>query len=636
MKKGTWRPSSAVTPEGTDNAGYEREEQNEQNEQKRPVPDFSAVTLSSEKTDTRPAREQWSNGHEFLLSCISMAVGVGNVWRFPFVALDNGGGAFLIPYIFVLVFIGKPLYYMEFCLGQFASYGSVKVWEISPAFRGIGYGQAISTWAVSTFYVTLMALCVFYFFASFKSVLPWSLCGVWAAEECVDSARNVTFGRNTSYVTAAEEYFVKEVLQTDPLGLQSGLGAPEWRLSLCLLFSWLLLFVVQCKGVKSSGKAAYFTALFPYVVLFIMLGRGVTLPGASKGILFFITPRWEKLLEPGVWYAAVDQAFFSLSVGFGVIIMLASYNDFRHNVYRDATIISFADTFTSLLAGFTIFAILGHLAELLGVEVQDVVKGGGTSLAFVSYPDVLARFQYVPQLFSVLFFLMLFTLGVGSAAAYNGCVITVICDQFPHVKRWLVTLGVCVVGFFVGLLYVTPQGQHILTLVNHYGGGVSIIFLMILELVAVMWVYGFSNFIRDIEFMLKRKTGLYWKICWIFFNPIFLGVVFVYSQIVAKPLTYGAYVFSSFETGMGLALAAFACLMVPIFFVVELLKARRGASSWWDAVKQSFKPSEEWCPSDPVLRQEYRIFRASETAALEGIDNPVIAKYQMQIRTRHK
>lgn len=87
---------------------------------------------------------------------------------------------------------------------------------------------------------------------------------------------------------------------------------------------------------------------------------------------------------------------------------------------------------------------------------------------------------------------------------------------------------------------------------------------------------------------------------------------------------------------MGLALAAFACLMVPIFFVVELLKARRGASSWWDAVKQTFKPSEEWCPSDPVLRQEYRIFRASETATIEGIDNPIIAKYQMQIRTRHK
>lgn len=121
------------------------------------------------------------------------------------------------------------------------------------------------------------------------------------------------------------------MLQTDPLGLQSGLGAPEWRLSLCLLFSWLLLFVVQCKGVKSSGKAAYFTALFPYVVLFIMLGRGVTLPGASKGILFFITPRWEKLLEPGVraawrgcvscgWMIFVDLLL--VVVGFSVRIVL--------------------------------------------------------------------------------------------------------------------------------------------------------------------------------------------------------------------------------------------------------------------------------------------------------------------------
>lgn len=171
-----------------------------------------------------------------------------------------------------------------------------------------------------------------------------------------------------------------------------------------------------------------------------------------------------------MWYAAVDQAFFSLSVGFGVVIVLASYNTFRHDVYRDATIISIADTFTSLLAGFTTFSILGHLAELLGVEVSQVVKGGGTSLAFISYPDTLARFQYVPQVFSVLFFLMMFTLGLGSATAYNNVVITILRDRFPHIQQWKVTLSVCVVGFLVGLLYTTPQGQHVLTLVNHYGG----------------------------------------------------------------------------------------------------------------------------------------------------------------------
>lgn len=90
------------------------------------------------------------------------------------------------------------------------------------------------------------------------------------------------------------------MLKKDEMGLINGIEAPEWRLTLCLLFSWVVLFVVLAKGVQSSGKAAYFTALFPYLVLFIMLIRGATLPGAIKGVEFFIKPRWEKLKEPEV------------------------------------------------------------------------------------------------------------------------------------------------------------------------------------------------------------------------------------------------------------------------------------------------------------------------------------------------
>ena len=160
--------------------------------------------------------------------------------------------------------------------------------------------------------------------------------------------------------------------------------------------------------------------------------------------------------------------------------MFSSYNGFRHNVFRDATIISITDTLTSLLAGFTIFSILGHLAHQLGVEVKDVLKEGGTTLAFVSYPDVLARFTFAPQFFAGMFFLMLFTLGVGSASALTGCVITIICDDFPAFKKPLVTLGVCIAGLLMGLFYVTPQGQYILTLVDHYGG-VSIIINKLLD-----------------------------------------------------------------------------------------------------------------------------------------------------------
>ncbi|XP_071521737.1 LOW QUALITY PROTEIN: sodium-dependent nutrient amino acid transporter 1-like [Panulirus ornatus] len=608
--------------EGKINAAFEPSDEEKQK------PGSVEVTVAEESSGTE--RQQWSSPVEFLLSCIAMSVGLGNVWRFPFVALKNGGGAFLIPYILVLLLIGKPLYYMELCMGQFSSFGSVKVWEVAPAFRGVGYGQALATWAVVTYYVSLMGLTIYYFFASFTAVLPWSVCGSWASNTtCVDASTNVTvleetLGINASSLsTAAEEYFTKEVLQKDEMGLANGIDAPEWRLSLCLLFSWVVLFLVLAKGVQSSGKAAYFTALFPYLVLFIMLIRGATLPGAYKGVKYFITPRWEELLKPGVWFAAVNQSFFSLSVGFGSIIMFSSYNSFRHNVYRDAAIISVTDTLTSLLAGFTTFAILGHLADQLGVDVESVIKGGGTSLAFVSYPDVLSRFQYVPQLFSVLFFLMLFTLGVGSASALTGCIITIICDEFPHFKKWLVTLLVCVAGFLLGLFYVTPQGQFILELINYYGGEFMIFILVVLEVAAVHWVYGLKKFCRDIEFMLNRKTGIYWKFCWAFLIPVLLAIIFVYSQATAKPLKVGSYTFGPGANGFGIFLAVLAFTMVPIFFIVEVIRRRNGSTSLWEAVKDTFKPTAEWCPKDPVLRQEYRQFIANNKPALEGIDNPI-------------
>lgn len=125
----------------------------------------------------------------------------------------------------------------------------------------------------------------------------------------------------------------REVLKEKD-NIDDGIGTPDWRLSLCLLASWLFIYFTIIKGVKSSGKVAYFTAIFPYIVLIILLIRGVTLPGAWEGIKYFLKPKWEKLYEPGVWYAAVSQCFFSLNTGFGSIIMFASYNPFHHNIYR--------------------------------------------------------------------------------------------------------------------------------------------------------------------------------------------------------------------------------------------------------------------------------------------------------------
>ncbi|XP_042205154.1 sodium-dependent nutrient amino acid transporter 1-like isoform X2 [Homarus americanus] len=152
-------------------------------------------------------KQQWARPIEFLLSCIAMSVGLGNVWRFPKTAYDNGGGAFLIPYLFILTFIGRPLYFMELSMGQFSSYGGVKMWKVVPAAKGVGYGQMIATWSVVTYYCAIMGMTVFYFLMSFNKVLPWSFCDYdsWADENCVDAAGNFSFSNESE--SSSEQYF---------------------------------------------------------------------------------------------------------------------------------------------------------------------------------------------------------------------------------------------------------------------------------------------------------------------------------------------------------------------------------------------------------------------------------------------
>ena len=238
-----------------------------------------------------------------------------------------------------------------------------------------------------------------------------------------------------------------------------------------------------------------------------------------------------------VWYAAVTQSFFSLSVGFGALFTYSSYNGFSHNVYRDALIISFTDTFTSLLAGFTIFSVLGNLAKELDVPVEKVIKSG-TGLAFISYPMAIAKFDYVPQLFSVLFFLMLITLGLGSATGLTSAVIAIIADNKPQWNKTYVTAFVCLAGFLIGTVYLTPGGQFILNLVDFYGGGFMIFALAVLEVVAITYVYGMRRVLDDIKFMLGIDLNMYWKFCWGFLIPAALSFFFVYFTATFDRIQY--------------------------------------------------------------------------------------------------
>ncbi|KAI8043630.1 hypothetical protein M5D96_004963 [Drosophila gunungcola] len=637
-------------------------------------------------------RATWGKGVEFLMSCIAMSVGLGNVWRFPFTALDNGGGAFLIPYLIVLFLIGKPIYYLEMVIGQFSSRGSVKVFDLCPAMKGVGVGQVISISMVTTYYVAIMGITLRYLYDSFRNPLPWSECRPewqsfcvssslgntsqlgstspvpvdmaqqqpvasaelyflsidchqervgagqafqvfmlstyyaalvaiigryfiesfrnplpWAtcrAEwgiHCINSApdagnwsqaesddlgpKNYTMkSQNDRVITSSEWYFVKEVLHETP-NIEHGIGLPNWELVIGLFVAWACVFLIIRRGVKSSGKASYFLALFPYVIMGVLLVRAVTLPGSLDGIYYFIKPQWGKILDPKVWYAAVTQCFYSLSVCFGNIIMYSSFNKFGHNVHRDAAIVTGLDTMTSLLAGFTIFGILGHLAHEIGTDdIGSVVKAAATDL-------------------SVLFFLMLFVLGIGSNIAMTSCSVTAIRDRFPNFKQWQCSLLIAVVSFLIGLMYITPGGQYMLTLVDFFGASMIALVLGIAELYTIGWIYGTDRLCKDIEFMLGRKVGLYWRLCWSVFTPLIMTVILIYFYATYEPLTYNNIIYPNWAYSIGWCITAFGILQLPIWMIVAII--RDPGQSVGEKIRGAFTPKKNWGPIDPLLREQY-------------------------------
>ncbi|GAB0095809.1 Transporter [Sergentomyia squamirostris] len=557
----------------------------------------------SEKVKDSNERPTWGNSIEFLMSCISMSVGLGNIWRFPFIAYENGGGAFLIPYIIVLLVVGKPMYFVEMILGQFTSRSSVKIWTLSPFFKGIGIGQMVGTCSVISYYCSMIGLTLNYLVSSFQSELPWSSCREEWGENCVDSKPNPNQKNITNGVSSSELYFLREVLKSSE-SIDDGIGVPDWKLTLWLLLAWVMVFFVICKGVRSSGKFAYFLALFPYVVMVTLLIRACTLEGAGEGILFFIRPQFSELLNPKVWKEAVVQCFFSLATGMGPIIMFASYNDFHHNVYRDAMIVTTLDTFTSLLGGITMFAILGNLAHNLNVDITQVVKVG-SGLAFISYPDAISKFDWVPQLFSVLFFFMLLTLGLGSVVALVSAVVTVLRDQFPKVKYWQMALIVSSALFLSGLIYVTPGGQWMLDLVDHYGGTFLIFALAVVELVAIFWVYGLNDFIMDTQFMCKRYLGPYWRYCWTLVTPVFMMIIFVYHMSSLKPLTFGDSDYPEAAHVAGWILFSIGVIQLPIWAIYAV-----GCKApVWESLCASMRPAPKWGPKDPKVYKEWKQFK---------------------------
>ncbi|XP_068192536.1 sodium- and chloride-dependent GABA transporter 3-like [Antennarius striatus] len=366
---------------------------------------------------------------------------------------------------------------------------------------------------------------------------------------------------------------VSEFWERGVLSMSEGIevfGTVQWRLLLCLLASWVICYFCIWKGVRSTGKVVYFTALFPYVMLVILLIRGLTLPGAWNGVVYYLYPDLSRLADLQVWMEACAQVLLSYGVASGTLITLGSYNKVKNNCYKDSLWLCVLNSCTSFVAGFAVFSALGFMAEKQGLPVDKVVKSGA-GLAFIAFPQAVAMMP-VPQLWAVCFFIMLLMLGVDSVFAGLETLTSTVIDMYPMQMRrpWrreIFLLLFCSVIFLIQIILTTQGGVYLVQLVDHYGiTGAGLLFLCLVHCVAVGWAFGAERMCDVIEDMTGQKPCVFFKLCWRYITPLICTVCFICTFLDHKPLTVsGGYVYPDWAYGLGSAMSLFMVVPVPIW-----------------------------------------------------------------------
>uniref|UniRef100_A0A8C7QU03 Transporter n=1 Tax=Oncorhynchus mykiss TaxID=8022 RepID=A0A8C7QU03_ONCMY len=582
----------------------------------KPSPGKSPGTRPEDEAEGKPIqREKWASKLDFILSVAGGFVGLGNVWRFPYLCYKNGGGAFLIPYTIFLFGGGLPVFFLEVALGQYTSEGGITCWEkLCPIFTGIGYASIVIVSLLNIYYIVILAWGLYYLFQCFQPELPWAKCNQpWNTDRCVEDTvrKNKTLmlaANITNFTSPVTEFWERNVLS-----ISSGIddiGPLKWDLALCLLAVWIVCFFCIWKGVKSTGKVVYITATFPFVMLIVLLVRGVTLPGASEGIKFYLYPNLTRLQDPEVWIDAGTQIFFSYAICLGAMTSLGSYNKYKYNCYRDCLLLGGLNSGTSFVSGFAIFSVLGFMAQEQGVDIADVAESG-PGLAFIAYPKAVSMMPY-PTFWAILFFIMLLLLGLDSQFVEVEGQITSLVDLYPAAlrtgyRREIFIAVMCCISYLLGLTMVTKGGMYVFQLFDYYAAsGVCLLWVAFFECIAVAWVYGADNFYDAIEDMIGYRPNPWMKWSWTFITPVLCAGCFIFSLVKYKPLTYNkVYEYPDWSIGLGWSLALASMICIPMVMVIKILQSdgplievlKGGASS--RPKEYSMKGSELTQPLDP-------------------------------------
>jgi len=457
------------------------------------------------------AREVWNTRVGFILAAIGSAVGLGNIWRFSYTCYENGGGAFLIPYFIALLTAGIPLMILEFGLGsKFRGSAPMSLKRAKKSFEWIGWLGVMTGFIITTYYAVIVGWSLIYLVNAFT--LGWG--------------------------TDTAGFLFGNVLElSDSPGI---LGGFAYKVLLSLLAVWAIIWIIEKKGVQGGIEKAnkIFMPLL-WVLLIVLVVRGVTLVGSLDGLEWYLKPDFSKLTDPQIWVAAYGQAFFSLSLGMAIMITYSSYLPKKSDIVNNAFIVSLADCAFSFTMGFAVFGTLGYMAAAKGVGIEEVIASG-VGLVFVVLPEALNMLPGLKALTAVVFFLSILVAALSSLVSIVEGFAAAVMDKFEMSRSRAVDI-VIGISLLFSLIYATKGGLYWLDIVDHFVNNYGLLLVGILEAVAICWVYGEDKIREWVNSYSDVIAGTWWTVAAKGFLPVVLFVLLVQEtrNNLAEP--YGGY-----------------------------------------------------------------------------------------------
>ena len=457
-------------------------------------------------------RAQWKTKSGFILAAIGSAIGLGNIWRFSYLCYKNGGGAFLIPYFTALFVVGIPLMILEFGIGHREKGSAPKSFhKLFPKFEWVGWWPVILVmFGIMMYYSVIISWCLNYFFYSFTQA--------WGSDP------NAFFYNSFLHITSGPGKLGS--IQTPIL----------FSLIIIWCLQWVIVFYGVDKGIERANKILMPLLLIMTIVLVVW---SLFLPNASEGIKKYLHTDFSQLAKPRVWIDAFSQIFFTLSLGFGIMIAYASYLPHKSDLTGSAYITAVSDCLYSLIAGFAVWGTLGYMAGVKGVPVDEVVNKS-IGLAFISYPQAISLIPVFSKIFGMFFFAILVFAGISSGISIIEAFTSSVMDKFHLPRKTVVTVS-CMLGFLTSIIITTGAGLYWLDIIDHFVTSYGLVTVGILECILVGWYFKSEKMKDHINSVSSWKIGKFWEISIRYIIPLALGMLVITSLFQEFSAPYEGY-----------------------------------------------------------------------------------------------